>query len=251
MSQADLDALRSTLLALPAGDVDSPDLPVAVVLQEAHDLRTLCADAKVRERLVSVGLQSTALDALAIAEGALRVAQSEWVVSRDRSKDEAQKAREARGMELRAELAAAVRWNLRAERKALAVLSVIQEGEGVADLVQDLDDLAMLIVQYLPAFASDQSFDAPARAEEARTLGAEIRAGLSQTRQPGAQEASKDLRDRAFSYLDDLKTRVRESARYAYRKEPAFSARFASAYKRRLRRRAPNTPDAPPAGPTA
>jgi hypothetical protein len=131
------------------------------------------------------------------------------------------------------------------------VLSVIQEGEGVADLVQDLDDLAMLIVQYLPAFASDQSFDAPARAEEARTLGAEIRAGLSQTRQPGAQDASKDLRDRAFSYLDDLTSRVRESARYAYRKEPAFSARFASAYKRRLRRRAPNTPDALPAGPTA
>ena len=251
MSQADLDALRSTLLAMPSTDIDQPDLPVAVVLQEAHDLRTLCADPQVRERLVSVGLQAVTLDTLAVAEGALRVAQSEWVVSRDRSKDDAQKAREARGMELRAELAAAVRWNLRAERKALAVLGAIQEGEGVADLVQDLDDLATLIVQHLPAFASDQSFDAPARAEEARTLAAEIRAGLSKSRQPGAQEASKDLRDRAFSYLDDLKTRVRESARYAYRRDPAFSARFASAHKRRLRRRAPNTPDAAPTEPTA
>jgi hypothetical protein len=43
----------------------------------------------------------------------LRNTQSQWTVTRDRSKSAAQKEREARGDQLRRELMAAARWNLR------------------------------------------------------------------------------------------------------------------------------------------
>lgn len=247
MSQADLEALRAVLLSIDEIDVDEPDMPVAVVLQEAHDLNALLRDERVRARLVSVGLAQADVDGLPAAEGALRAAQSAWAVSRDRSKSDAQKDREARGAALRAELVAACRWNLRDDRRAQAVLSVVQGGEGVADLVQDLEDLAALLTQHVPSFEADQSFDAPAQAEAARGLAAEIRAGVSQSRDASAQQGAKSLRDRAFTHLDDLSARVREAGRYAFRGEPATAARFTSAYKRRKRRRAAGGAEPAPA----
>lgn len=238
MSQSDLETLRSTLLAIDASDVDQPDIPVATVLQEAHELNALLREERVRARLLAVGVHDGAFAQLPVAEGALRAAQSEWTVARDRNKSDAQKDREARGLALRSELVAAVRWNLREDRKAMAVLSAVQEGEGVADLVQDLEDLATLITVHLEAFTRDQSFDAPAQAESARGLAAEIRSGLAESKQTTPQSAAKELRDRAYTYLDDLTERVREAGRYVFRRDPAMSARFGSAYKRRKRRRA-------------
>lgn len=49
MSQSDLETLRSTLLAIDASDVDQPDIPVATVLQEAHEPNALLREERVRE----------------------------------------------------------------------------------------------------------------------------------------------------------------------------------------------------------
>lgn len=238
MSQADLEAMRSVLSSIASVDVDEPDIPVATVLQEAHDLNALLREPRVRTRLLEAGLGGAELEKLPIAEGALRAAQSEWAVVRERGKSDAQKDREARGAALRSELVAACRWNLRDDRKAMAVLSAVQEGEGVADLVQDLEDLAALASLHLQRFVADQTFDPVAQSEAARSLAAEIRAGLSESRQTTPQDAAKELRDRAYTYLDDLSARVREAGRYVFRRDPVTAARFGSAYKRRKRRRA-------------
>ncbi len=168
---------------------------------------------------------------------AARAAQSEWVVLRDRSKSEAQQEREQRGYAERAELLAACRFNLREERAAQGTLSAIAQGEGVPDLVQDLRDLAELVERHRPAFAADQSFNADEAPELARSLAAEIEAGLSSERLSTSQAAAKLLRDRAYTYLDDLVAELREAGRYAFRKDSAVAARFASAYLRRKRRR--------------
>ena len=237
MSEESLHALLPTLEEIEASDVTRPNIPVAIVHQEAHDLLALCEDDVVRAKLLSVGLDASYLDGLGQAIGASRHAQSRWVVARDQSKPDAQKAREAEGAELRRSALDACRWNLRRSRLALDAVSRISDGEGVADLVQDLSDLATLIRANLAAFEADTSFDASAVAEQALQLSAEIQAGLSESRDRRSQVQAIDLRDRAITHLSAHVNEVREAGRYAYRDDEAMARKFASAYNRRRSRK--------------
>lgn len=251
----ELESLLSILQALAPTDILEPEVPMAVALQEAHDLHATVETGDTFDRLFQVGLDPATLEGLPVAVAATRQAQSQWVVVRDRGKPQAQREREQAGMELRSDLVAACRWNLRHDPAALAVLDHIMQGEGVPDLVQDLLDVAALIGQHEAAFDGDDTFDAAARAESARSAAADITAGLSASRTLGDHEATKLLRDQAYTHLAKLVADVREAGRYAFRKEPRRAAAFASAYMRkakaRSRRRAGERADVEPEVSTA
>jgi len=238
MSDTELSTLRARLLALPAAEVEAPDLPMAVALQEANDLLTLVRDESVWAKLEAVGVTSDQRGLLADAIAAARGAQSQWIVVRDRSKSSAQTEREAKGQTLRSELLAAGRWNLRADSVALGTLRAIAEGEGVADLIQDLSALAELFERKREAFASDQSIDVAARSEEARLLASELAAGVSTERLDTDQASAVDLRNRASTLLDQLVGSLREAGRYAFRRDANVLPRFSSPYLRRKGQRA-------------
>jgi hypothetical protein len=248
MSQVDLDGLRPTLLALASTEVDAPDVPPAVVVQEAFNLVALLADPSVRTRLLSKGLPAAVIDGLGPAAGALSTAQAQWMAARDPHKSEAQAALELRAYELRTRLSSACRFHLRNQRKALSTLDVIAEGEGTADLIQDLHDLAELITQNVTHFAADTTFDAAERAATASSLASELRLAVSAATVTSDQAAAKDLRDRAYSHLDDVLANLRAAGRYAYEDDPATQTKFSSAYLRRRRQR--NKKVTPPPTPT-
>lgn len=236
MSDQALDALRPTLDAIPDADVHRPELPPSVAHQEAHDLLQTVSEESVRQGLLDVGLDEALLDGLPTAIDASRQAQSKWVVVRDASKPQAQKEREARGADLRSDLVATCRWNLRDNALVQGALDQISDGGGVADLIQDLHDLAVLVRANLPAFESDQTFDAPAEAEQALALSQEIGEGLSQARTSTTQRQAVGLRDRAATHLDDVVGEIREAGRYAFRGVAEMEGRFGSAYIRRRTR---------------
>ena len=58
MANASLEELRPSLEAIPAHEIDEPDLPMAVALQEAHDLAALVGEAEVRDSILAVGLDA-------------------------------------------------------------------------------------------------------------------------------------------------------------------------------------------------
>ena len=238
MSDAELSTLRARLLAIPAAEVATPDLPMAVALQEANDLLTLVREESVWKKLESIGATPDQRALFADAIAAARAAQSQWIVVRDRTKSGAQKEREAKGQTLRSELLAAGRWNLRADSTALSTLSAIAEGDGVADLIEDLSALAELFERKRAAFANDQSFELGARVEEARALASEIAAGTSSERLDTDQAAAIDLRNRAYTLLDELVTNLREAGRYAFRQDANMLARFSSPFLRKKGKRA-------------
>lgn len=245
MSSADLEALRATLLALPAEDVVEPSIPVANLVQEAHTLSAFI-NAEARAQLLAVGASSAALESLPLAENALREAQSQWTIERDRNKAEAQKQREVSAALLRTDLVAGCRWNLRADNQAQATLDAIQENEGVPDLIQDLSDLAVLIDKHVATFANDSTFDPVTEAERARSAASELRAGMSTEALTTTQAKAKDLRDRAYTFLTDLLSDIRQAGRYAFRRNPAATAQFQSAY-RKTRRKAQSDASTPSA----
>jgi hypothetical protein len=244
----ELESLIPILQTLATADILEPEVPMAIALQEAHDLHATIETGDTFDRLFQVGLDPATLEGLPIAVAATRQAQSQWVVIRDRGKPQAQHEREQLGVELRADLVAACRWNLRHDSTALAVLDHIMQGQGIPDLVQDLLDVAALINQHEAAFDGDDTFDAAERAESARSTAADITAGLSASRTLGDHEAAKLLRDQAYTHLAKLVSDVREAGRYAFRKEPRRAAAFGSAYvrkaKARSRRRANERIDA-------
>ncbi|MCX4239387.1 hypothetical protein [Paraliomyxa miuraensis] len=234
---SELDTLRPILEAIAPDDIINPITPIAVALQEASDLHAAIKGDDTWERLVEVGVDPAAIDAIPLAVAATRQAQSQWVVARDRGKAEAQREREQSGIELRADIVAACRWNLRNEAAALRVVDEIVQGEGIADLVQDLVNLAALLGKHPSAFDGDDTFDAPEQAEAARSVAEEITAGLAESRTTGDHEAAKVLRDRAYTHLAKRVADLREAGRYAFRKEPRRAAVFGSAYMRRAKAR--------------
>jgi hypothetical protein len=151
---------------------------------------------------------------------AAREAQSEWVVSRDASKSQKQIDLERRSARLRADLLSACRWSLRDDRVAKGTLSAIAAGEGVADLIQDLNDLAELVTRRREAFKGDATFDPCRAADEARALAAELAASTSGERVVKEKPNPKDLRDRAYTLLDDVVAETRQAGQYAFRNDP-------------------------------
>jgi hypothetical protein len=231
-----LEDLKPQLMSLPPDAVRSPSLPMATALQEAHDLYELCRRDTVNTALVAVGQGPSFVLDLAQRIDAAREAQSIWVSARDRSKSAELVALESRAAELRSTLVAAGRWNLRNQREPQATLSAIRAGEGVDDLVQDLFDLATLCEKHTDAFTSDRSFDVTARVAEARTVAQQLSESVSAERLDPEPAGVRDVRDRAFTHMDDLVSEIRTAARYAFRQEPELAKRFTSRYRRRARR---------------
>jgi len=250
MSSTVLDALRPELEAIPQAEVRRPSIPAHIYFQEALDALVWLEPAETSAKLTAVGLPAERLVQARQRLEAAREAQARWAAVRSPRKPEEQQALEESGAALRANVVAAVRWNLRDARMVMGALDRIVEGTGVADLVQDLVDLGELVEQQLAGFTSDQTFDAAAMVMKLRELAADIRSGLSEYRTDAAMADALALRDRAWTALDDTMRDIRDAGRYAFRDTPD-ARRFTSAYERTQRlarkRRAAAAVEAPPA----
>ncbi len=238
MSEQDLQELASTFEEMPAELVESPSMPVENVLQEANDLFVLLAEDKpIRQRLLTVGLPEVHIASLRTAIGALQLAQSQWVIVRSGKKSKEQTRLEDTASAHKLDVLAACRWNLRNDERALATVSTITEGDGVADLIQDLNDLATLMNSRREAFADDASFDVETAIAQARQFANAVQKGTSEGRAERAKTEAKDLRDKAYTHLSELVDTVRGAGRYAFRGDEKTLASFQSRYLRRLRSR--------------
>ena len=228
-----LEALRPKLDEMEPDEIRAPDQPTEVYFQETTDVLTHIAEHQLAGMLVDEGLEQETLDAVPQALAAAQEAQSLWAMAYEKEKPVDQKTAEEKGFALRTKVAKKARFALRKNKAGLAVLSQILEGEGIADLVQDLDDLGMLLKHYSAAFARNRNFDAVATTTELTALATTIRSGLAGFRMSTAQSKAVDLRNRAWSFLDDLLGDVREAGRAAT--EGKIARGFGSAHERRLR----------------
>lgn len=229
-----LSRLEGVLLALPLDSLKASHLPAATALQEAHDLLVFCQRPHIQEALVTVGQPTDFVSELELRVDAARQAQSEWVSARDRTKSVSLIALEESATALRSELLAIARYHLRGS-EAESALGRVRGGDSVAELVQDLHDLAAVIEKNAGAFSRDRSFDLAARVAEARSLAERLSDGVSDERVGPEPGSTRELRDRAFSYLDDFVSEVRAAGRYAFRNQPSELKGFASRYRRRAR----------------
>jgi hypothetical protein len=146
---------------LTPDEVEAPNWPVAIALMEAEALLGfLTQEAELLRRLRSTHPAFDPQLDLAAAIALLRERQIAWLQVTTKRKPEEQAKLEADGAKLRADVLAALRWLLRADAQGRDFIAQVQEGAGLADLIQDLDVLAAFLSERAPSLGDDE-FDPP------------------------------------------------------------------------------------------
>jgi hypothetical protein len=229
--QAKLDVIQS----IPDEEVQTPAIPVDVFLQEAENLHHWSLDDF--DALKVVGISMVKINDLPVRAGACREAQSIW--NKDyRSQQEAQKewAKQApEAYAFRNDLLASFRFAFRKDDALLSRVSAITDGSGHADLIQDLNDIAVLGRENpdpLTAIGFDltQLDLAATRADELANLLAEANGDKADP------NYSKTIRDKAYTHLKVLVDEIREAGKYVFRNDKNRLNGYSSDYWKKQNR---------------
>ena len=232
------EMIKARAEAIAPQDVEMPTAPVAETLIDAHSLLAyLRHNAEARKELLHVGLAKTRLDEFKEAITLLEDAEHAWrAQTRTRQTDDLKRAL-SDAYELRREALAVASFHTRDDRQAEEVLDRVREGEGHADLLADLETLALFIQEHADRFKRDKTFDPAETIEQLKQGREELREELAEDRSDESHERALDERNRAFMVLDEILDDLRDHGRFAFRHDRQRRAYFVNAYERRKRRR--------------
>jgi len=232
----------AAIQAIPDEETNEPAIPVDVALQEAENLHHWSLDDAAA--LQVVGITTGMINELPVRAGACREAQSIW--NKDyRSQQEAQKQWAEQVPEayaFRDDLLASMRFAYRKDEALLGRVSAITEGSGHSDMIQDLNDIAVLGRENpdpLTAigFDLDQLDLAATRADELADLLAEANGDKADPNE------SKIIRDKACTHMKALVDEIREAGKYVFRNNKNRLKGYSSEYWRKLHRKQSSTVD--------
>ena len=226
-----LDEIR----AIDENQVKQPNMPVSIFIQEGEDLYTWCQADK--EILTSKGLDWTKTEDLPVCLGALREAQSQWNAERN-TQEQAGKAwsdKAPAAYDMRDTLLHDFRYAFRNDSVLLGRVSAIADGNGHADMIQDLNDLAVLGKENAGPLA-DIHFDATLL-DQAATTADELGQLLSLVNGDRREHSEiKTMRDKAYTLCKSLTDEIRTCGQYAFWRNEDRVKGYASAYIRKLHR---------------
>ena len=236
MSKQNYDASLETLEAIPPEEVRTPNVPVDVYVQEAHNLEVQVKDDE--ELMTQAGMDWNHVLNLPVRAGALRYAQSVWLKDRY-NQEEARQEWETQypeAMELKNDLEDTFRFAFRKRPDLLNKVKLIEEGSSHADMVQDLSDLSVLGKAnegLLTGVGMDMGL-----LDVAETKSAEMAHLLALMNGERTDNSNaKIMRDRAFTLLKASVDEVRATGKYVFRNDPQRLKGFYSAYQRKLNKR--------------
>ena len=230
----DYNAKLDVLKAIPDGNVQIPAIPVDAYLQEAENLYHWALEDQ--DKLRTIGITAEMLEDLPVRAGACREAQSIWFKERF-SQQEAQREwgiRSPQAYELRDELLHTFRYAYRKDEALLGRVAGVAEGDGNADMIQDLNDLAVLGREN-PSPLEGIGFDlaqldlAANKADEMANLLAMANGDKYD------QSEAKVIRDKAYTHLKALVDEIREAGKYLFWHNPQRYKGYISQYRKNHR----------------
>jgi hypothetical protein len=228
--QQDYETLLPKFKALDKKSLRKQDMPIDQAVKEGE---VMAAAARIDgARLDEVGCSKEKVDELEASVSALRYAQAVHTVALGDVKDAARewKEEEPAGYELRDDLLAAMSYGLRNVPDALKSIRQIREGNGGADMIQDLLALSQLGKRYEPELQKIK-FDSgrlDLAAQKADSLGRAFAGAFIERK----SSETKEMRDRAFTYMRLVMADVLAAAEYAFRKDAGRLEFYHSAYRR-------------------
>ncbi|MBL8677581.1 MAG: hypothetical protein JNK05_00330 [Myxococcales bacterium] len=222
-------SIRASIVALSRSDLpEKLRCSVSDLLFHAGRLRR--SAKKLREELLANSrLKPAVIDSLPFCIEVLEEAEDEWQTLRSKGAPKALKDARIAAAKLRGVAVKALRHFCEEDNELQVRLNEIMEGDGDADLVDDLKKLAPLVdanwdaisaEKKLPRDKSDAYRKRAAQLEELR---------LANEPTPEAKRAL-EFRDKAFFYLLDAEREIRKCGRYAFSEEPKLAELFADPF---------------------
>lgn len=229
-NKEDFNGSYDTFMTIPEEEVKYPGIPVDASLQEAENLSVWCQEDI--PQLTAAGLPQAIIDAIPVRTGSCREAQSLWVKARNSPKVAEKEwiASSGPAYSLRDSLAHTFKYAFRNDEKLLARVSEISDGTGDADMVQDLNDLAVL-GEKNPEPLALVNFDVQLLTTAA-TLSDEMAVLLAAANGEKTKgNEAKVVRDRAFTYMKQAVDEVKNCGRYVFWKNEARLKGYRNHYK--------------------
>ena len=243
-SAEDYAAKIAEIEVIPEDQMKSPNMPVDVFLQEVENTVKWVQDDK--DKLIATGLNWTLVDDLPIRAGALREAQSLWLKVRfareDAQKEWNEKSPDA--YDLRNTLLHVFRFAFRNVADLTSRINAIADGAGHADMIQDLNDLALLgkgHTDLLTAVGFDLTL-----LDTAAAMSSAMAALLSHSTSDRKKEnVNRIIRDKAYTYVKTVLDEVRACGQFVFWRNDARLKGYISQYFK-SRRKKNNTNSAVP-----
>ncbi|WP_430810985.1 MULTISPECIES: hypothetical protein [unclassified Carboxylicivirga] len=233
----DYEASLPLAQAISLEDIKTPSIPVGIYSQEAEDLHQWCQ--KDKEALMGAGVPEDYFDLLNRAAGGLRQAQSIWSEEQKTRQDaEQQWADEApEAFDLRDRMVHAFRYAYRKDDDLLGRVSAINEGSSNADMIQDLNDLAIL-GQSNPEPLQAINFDMALLEQCAATSAklADIRAMANGEK--FETNESLLIRNRMYTLLKTYVDAIRDAGKYLFWRDERRLVGYGSRFLRDKNRKA-------------
>ncbi|GAA4276543.1 hypothetical protein [Aquimarina mytili] len=232
MSKENYDQKLAVLENLAQEAIKAPKNPIDTYLQEAENLFVWIQEDK--KALIGTGLNwnSNVLD-LPIRIGACRYAQALWMKERYNQEEAAKawKEQSPKAYAFRNDLLADLRFAFRKRPDLLARVRAIADGEGDADMIQDLMDSSVLGKANTPELtAIKYDLTRLDRAEQQSNELADLLAKANGATLDNSK--AKELRDRAYIHLKEAIDEIKETGKYVFRKDPERFKGYISRYKR-------------------
>ena len=235
MAKEELDQMTEALLAIGREEIATPYMPVDTFIKESEFQAQVAKED--REKLLAVGMDAKYLDEIDVRIGALREAQSRWNKEYT-EQEEAQKLwneKSEDAYDLRDELLRDMRYAYRKDEALLDQVSKITEGYGHADMIQDLNDLAVL------GKANSEPLQAinleMTKLDRASTMANEMGELLGKANGGRLNDnEAKLLRDRAYTHLKEAIDEIRAAGKYVFADNDRRLKGYSSDYLRRKNR---------------
>lgn len=207
-------------------------MPVDVFVQEAENLYHWSKDDQ--KALSGAGLDANLINLLSLRAGACREAQSLWIKERNMRKEaeQAWKEKAPAAYDLRNQLIHGFRYAFRKHAGLLARVDEIAQGDSNSDMVQDLNDLAVLGKANLGLVnAVGISLEMLNNAANVADNMGDILGATNGERETDSE--AMIIRDKAFTLLKQAVDEIRECGKYVFWRNPDRLKGYTSDYWQR------------------
>lgn len=243
-STTDYNELLPIISAINPAEVLTPNIPIDVFVQESENLYHWSKDDQ--QALMKVALDWNLVISLPARAGACREAQSLWIKERNTRQQAEQdwKDQAPAAFDLRDQLIHTFRFAFRKFDGLLSRVDEIAQGDTNSDMVQDLNDLAVLGKSNTDLL-TPVNFDM-LLFDKAADLSDRMGDLLGATN----GERKKDseamiIRDKAFTYLKQAVDEIRECGKFAFWRTPDRLKGYNSDYWKQQKKSTPEIEQTP------
>lgn len=223
--QDDFELWKAEIENLPPEEVRLPNVPIDEFVERTAALAV--AANEDRDALAAAGMDTQVIDDLPTLGGALRYCQAEWMsIFRARQQAKADWIEQSpAAFALRDELLHHFSFAYRDDDNLSDKVLRIREGSSRTDMVQDLLEMAVL-GKNNPEPLAKINFNNDLLTEAETTAHQMDQLLAAANGDEGDSNATKQLRDRAFTLLYNKDSVVREYGRYVFWKDEAKRNRY-------------------------